>query len=257
MPPQAGLDDAIGGLYAVDPEEFVPRRDELARELRTRGERAGADRVKALRKPTVAAWAVNQLARREARGLERLFAAGESLRTEHGKLLAGGSAAGIAKARERERDAIRALADAARAILEERGRGADAALERVTDTLHAAAVDEEVAALVREGRLDKEREAAGFGFDAVPEAAAAPIRKGTAPGDDRRARREEAARAKEAAAKERLAEARRAVKEAERACKERARELEQAERELERRRAAEQAAERDVERAARARTSAR
>ncbi len=195
---------------------------------------------------------MNQLARREPRRVESVLAAGETLRAEHQKLLAGRSPVGIQKARERERDAIRALAEAARAILEEGGRdAAEATLERVTETLHATALDEELAGLVREGRLDREREAAGFGFDALPEAAA-DVPKRAAPRRDRRAEREEAARAKEAAATERLREARRAVKEAERACKERARELEHAERELARLRAAEQAAERDVERAARA-----
>jgi hypothetical protein len=50
-------------LYALPPGEFTRARDERAKGLRKEGRRDEADEVKALRKPTVAAWALNQLAR--------------------------------------------------------------------------------------------------------------------------------------------------------------------------------------------------
>ena len=77
-------------LYALPPGEFTRARDERAKALRKEGKREEADAVKALRKPTVAAWALNQLARRRAKDVERLLTAGEKLRAAQEELLAGG-----------------------------------------------------------------------------------------------------------------------------------------------------------------------
>ena len=57
-------------LYGLPLEDFVAERDALAKRLRGEGRREDAQAVKALAKPTVAAWAVNQAVRarpREAR----------------------------------------------------------------------------------------------------------------------------------------------------------------------------------------------
>jgi hypothetical protein len=56
------LDD----LYGVPLDRFVPERAALVRALRSAGEREQAAAVAALRKPSVAAWAVNQLVRTSA-----------------------------------------------------------------------------------------------------------------------------------------------------------------------------------------------
>lgn len=56
-----GVDEIADRLYALPPEEFTAARNQAERELRKRGEREQADRVKALRKPNAAAGAVNQL----------------------------------------------------------------------------------------------------------------------------------------------------------------------------------------------------
>src|SRR5690606_20750132 len=47
-------------IYGGRLEEFVQRRDTLARELRSSGERDAANAVKALRKPSRIAWALDQ-----------------------------------------------------------------------------------------------------------------------------------------------------------------------------------------------------
>lgn len=56
------LDDARRELYALPPEQFVPRRAELARAARTAGDRPGAQAVMALRKPSKSASLLNRLA---------------------------------------------------------------------------------------------------------------------------------------------------------------------------------------------------
>ncbi|MEA2287422.1 MAG: hypothetical protein QOJ21_3465, partial [Solirubrobacteraceae bacterium] len=50
-------------LYGLPLDAFVPERDALAKELRSDGRREEAAEVKALRKPSVAAWGVNQAVR--------------------------------------------------------------------------------------------------------------------------------------------------------------------------------------------------
>ena len=231
----------IDRLYAAPPGEFVRHRDELARSLRSDGKREVAGEVTKLRKPTVAAWAVNQLARREKMRLRGLFTAGERLRAAHGEVLGGGSPEALDQARTDERRAVEELVSAARPLLEEAGHPpTDAMADRVRETLHAAAVDEAVGERVRRGRLEQEARATGFGFTSVPAA------KGRKPA--RKAPREDARRRKRREAEGRLREANDALAEAEREVTSRRRDLEAAERELEGRRVAVERAERELER---------
>jgi hypothetical protein len=247
------IEQAIEALYAAPSGEFVKRRDALARDLRKDGDREAADRVKALRKPTVAAWAVNGLARKEKMRLRGLLTAGERLREAHEEALSEGLTPALAEARDAERAAIEELARAAQALLEGEGHPAsEAVLDRIRETLHASVVDEDLRERVRAGRLEKEEKATGFGF--------APA--GGAPGTSRRpARRQEAGRAerererkarearerKRREAAKRLEEAREGAAEAEREVGRAARELERAERGLARRRASVERAERDLD----------
>jgi hypothetical protein len=254
------VDAEIDGLYTAPPAEFVKRRDELAGSLRADGDRQAADEVKKLRKPSVAAWAVNLLARHEKMRLRALFTAGERLRAAHEQVLGGGPLEGLEHAREDERNAIGELAGAGRALLEEAGQPAtEAVLDRVRETLHAAVVDDELGRRVREGRLEKEARATGFGFTSLPATTAKPRRpapSGAKPARPKPARPEPArkpasdtaAAAKRRRAQERLKAARDALGEAERALKSKKRELAQAEREVERRRMAVETAQRAVER---------
>lgn len=250
MPEQP--DKHIDDLYAGPPEEFVARRDELVRSLRKEGDRKAADKVKALRKPTVPAWAVNQLARRERMRLRSLLTAGERLRGAHEELLSGGSPEAVQRAREDERKAIAELARAAAGLLEQGGHPAsEATLDRVRDTLHAAAIDEEVGRRVREGRLEKEAEATGFGFEGLASAPAGKQagRKRPAKETQRERERKEAALEKQHSAEQRLRDARQALKEAERAVDTQARELRRAEDAVSSRRADVERAERELEQA--------
>ena len=162
-------------LYALPPGEFTRARDERAKALRKEGKREEADAVKALRKPTVAAWALNQLARRRAKGVERLLAAGEELRAAQEELLAGGDRKAFQSAAAKERDEVAGLAGEAAELAAEAGERPTPALrEKISETLHAAALDEETGEELRAGRLVRERAAIG-GFGGMT-AAAPPTR---------------------------------------------------------------------------------
>ena len=54
-------------LFDLPPTEFIAARDALAKQLKADGDAGAAAEVKALRRPSVAAWAVNQVARRQPR----------------------------------------------------------------------------------------------------------------------------------------------------------------------------------------------
>ena len=151
-----GLEAELDHLYAVDPGEFVAERDRIARELREAGDREQADWVKALRKPSVSAWTVNQLARRERRQVDLLLDAGHRLRE------AQAEPKSLEAARRKQRQAMDALGVAARGILAEERRPSEATLKRVMETLQAAAVSAEGRELLARGRLTGDVEPAGF-----------------------------------------------------------------------------------------------
>jgi hypothetical protein len=145
--------DEADELYALPHDEFTAARDALAKRLRGDKRREEADAVKALRRPSVAAGAINRAVREH--GADDVLAAGEALREAHEALLAGdGDPAAVREAMAAERDAVR---DFTRLAL---GDGATASTEeKVRATLHAASVDDEVRELLAAGRLEREAEA--------------------------------------------------------------------------------------------------
>jgi hypothetical protein len=177
------VDEAADELYGLPPGEFTRARDERAKKLRGEGDREAANAVKALRRPTVAAWALNQLARRRKKDLDKLLSAGEDLRAAQEELLAGGDRSAFQAAAARERDLVAKLAADATTLASEAGERGAGLQEKVAETLHAGALDEEIADELRAGRLVKEREAIG-GFGAMDDVRGAPAR---AEGGKRRA----------------------------------------------------------------------
>ena len=175
-------------LYELPPSEFTRARDERAKELRKSGDREAADAVKALRKPTVAAWALNQLSRRRSKELGRLLSAGERLRAAQEELLAGGDRSAFQKAAAEERELVAELTGEAMKLASEARERSGAGLDqKISETLHAAALDAETAEELREGRLTREREAiGGFGAMTAAPASGAPAAAAPAPAAGRR-----------------------------------------------------------------------
>ena len=73
------LEEAFDELYAAAPEDFVAERARLAKALKENGLADDAKAVAAVRKPTVAAWALNQLSRNNRRETDLLLDAGHRL----------------------------------------------------------------------------------------------------------------------------------------------------------------------------------
>lgn len=165
-------------LYALSLEEFTGARDALAARMRSAGDAAEAARIKGLRKPTTPAWAVNQLARRQADLVEQLIEGSERLRRAQHDLLQGGPAQAVWEATLAERELLGRLSHEAERILAGADYGATRGmLDRISDTLAAAAADEDGRALLRRGILTQEMHRAGFGDILGAPAAARPPAK--------------------------------------------------------------------------------
>ena len=157
------LDAELDRLYGASLDEFTPARNELATRLRKAGQTEDAERVRALRKPSVAVWTVNQLARRHPGEIAELLESGERLRDAQAKALRGTAADTVREATGTERASLRKLTKLAEALLEDEGRPASpATLERIASTLRAAAVEPGAAPLLAAGRLPDEVESSGF-----------------------------------------------------------------------------------------------
>ena len=157
------LDKEIDRLYGLPLGRFTEARDTRVKELRSGGEREAADHLKQARKPTVAAWVANQLARNERMNVRALLTAGEQLREGQAELMRGGKPDELRRAEESERRAITALLDAGRELAD-----GEATLRKLESTLRAAAIDSDARSLLERGRLTKELSPSGFGLAGMP-----------------------------------------------------------------------------------------
>jgi hypothetical protein len=211
-------DEEIDRLYSLPLEEFTGARNVLAARLGREGKREQAKHVRGLRRPTLAAWTVNQLVRRRRHDVDALLEAGVKLREQQQAVLLGDTSTdGLREATEAARSALESLVESARSELDEQGRRAtDATVEAVARTLRAAAFDPEAGELLAQGRLTREVESVGF--DALA-GMVLPAERGRGRGTKQASEKRPAAtRAQErriAALTERVAGLRQATKEAE------------------------------------------
>lgn len=156
------LESELDGLYALPLEQFTKARNDLAARLRKAHQDDVAATVRALKKPSTVAWAANRLARDQPKQVDTLLQAAEHLRDAQQRSL--GSKAGadeVDEAAAAEREAVRALLASARTVLG--ARATAPLLERLSQTLRAAAIDATARTLLQRGRLTEELKAAGFG----------------------------------------------------------------------------------------------
>jgi len=150
----SGVPEEIDRLYGLPLDEFTSARDEFARRLRRDGDRSSAEELKGLRKPTVAAWALNQARRRDPDAVDRLLAAGEGLRDAQRQLLAAGNRDALREAAAEERRLAEELVAVAERQLTDGGHPVSASVHgRLSDTVHAVAGSDEARELLGAGRL--------------------------------------------------------------------------------------------------------
>jgi hypothetical protein len=196
----APLAKEAGKLYALPPSEFTAARNARAKKLRA-DDPDLADAVAKLAKPTVAAAAVNRLARDQPSEVRELIQAGKRLREAQERAVAGkGEPEDLQQAIGDHRAALDRVQREARRL-----GVSDPVLERVVRTVRAASLDPAQQRLLERGLLAEELEAAGFALDPGLVVPATPKRAAKGGGAKRNA----------GAAKRREAEERLAAAEAE------------------------------------------
>ena len=204
------VDEVAAELLAGPLNEFTARRNIKAKELKTAGQRELAAEVAALKKPPVAVWAVNQLARRNQAVLERLRRAGEDVVRAQSGAVAGRKNAALelrsaSDALQRELEA--AVREAGNVLRANEHAADEATLRRVQEMLRLAAVSGgetwdrlQRGALISEPRAGEDMLTAAFALGSTGSAGSAAPR---VPATDARAAR---TAAREAAATEKRIE---------------------------------------------------
>ncbi|NAS26060.1 hypothetical protein GT755_30865 [Herbidospora sp. NEAU-GS84] len=169
-------EEAADRLYALPPAEFTAARNRLVKET-------GDKEIGKLRKPTVLAWAVNQVVRSHPAEIDELLAVGEELRAAW----ASGDGDALAALGPRRSAAVAAVS---RLVLKAASGRLTSTVE-LEQTLDAAVVDADAAARVRSGRLAGALSYSGFVPTAVPPSAPA-RRRPAAPDPSARAEAEAA-----------------------------------------------------------------
>lgn len=221
MPPSE-IDTAIDQLYQLPLEEFTVARNSLAK--RVPGD--PGTRIKALAKPSIAAWAINELYWKSRGVYDKLVKASERRRAAHRLVLAGKST-DLRAADESHQEALREAADRALDVLARAGHPAtDSSRQTIAQTLEALPID------APPGRLTEALQPAGFALLAGLTPGAVPARPreqkraetpASPPSKPRRdpgaAVAEEARRQAQERARALLAEAEEGLREAEREAK--------------------------------------
>lgn len=171
--------DPVDELYTLPPGEFTAARNALVKALRAEKRRDEAEAVRALKRPSVPAWALNQIARSSPDAVQEVLTAGAAVVAAQRRALSGVRDAGLREASQQRREAVDAVFRLAAEVLREAGAQPQAHRMAIAATLEAASVDSDAAAQVTAGRLTNDLPApSGFGdvagFSLVPDAPDAP-----------------------------------------------------------------------------------
>lgn len=151
--------EVAGELYAAAPGDFIAKRNAAAAEA----DRPTAKQIKALRKPSASAAAINLLVRDEPDLVGAVLDIGARMRDAFAS---------------RDRAEIRSLTQERQRLLQRATEGLDlspAVQREVEETLQAAVIDPAAAAAVRSGMLVRALESTGLEQVDVSEAVALPV----------------------------------------------------------------------------------
>ena len=163
------LTEAMETLYAAGPEEFMALRTRLVATAKEEGDKAAAAEIGKLRKPSVAAWAVNLVARADPDVVEELVDLGGQMRDAQSRL----DTTALTGMRKDRDAAVDGFVRAAIAAADDQGRRlSPAAQQEVRATAIAALADERATQAVASGQLTRALTYSGFGEVDLAEALA-------------------------------------------------------------------------------------
>jgi len=155
------VEEDINLLFQLPLAEFTAARNALAMRLKKAGRAGEAERVKSLGKPSVSAWAVNQLYWKHRDRFDDLIAAGKQLLSAHTLQLTDKAAdtRGPSAAR---RETLAALLHLAEVLLRDAGHGpTPETMRRISTTLEALSANTSTPAPPA-GRLSQDVNPPGF-----------------------------------------------------------------------------------------------
>jgi hypothetical protein len=154
------FEEAADALYAAPAADFIATRNELAKQLKADGDPVGSTRLKAMRKPTVAAWVTNLVARKAPDELDDLLALGDEFREATADL----DGDRLRELTPKRHELLDKLSKEAARLAGEAGQKISADVgQKLRETLDAALVDPAAGDAVREGRLSSALRHVGFG----------------------------------------------------------------------------------------------
>jgi len=160
--PEGKLDDDVDALFTLPLSDFTAARNALATRLKRAGRGDDADRVKAFEKPSISAWAVNQLYWKHRQAFDRLTEAGERFREAQSAQLEG-KVTDMKGPRDERRESLADLARLSAGLLRDAGHNASPeAMRRIATTLEAMSAYASVPNAPVPGRLTSDVDPPGF-----------------------------------------------------------------------------------------------
>ena len=160
VPDAGALAAALRSLYAVPPEEFMAERKRLVAAEKADGDPAVAKEIGTLRKPSLAAWAVNLLAREAPDLVNGLADLGGRMRAAQGRL----DTDTLTSLRPERDQLLEEVVRSTVQLVADAGRTCSAAAQQdVRATAIAALADEQAMAAVASGQLARTLSYSGFG----------------------------------------------------------------------------------------------
>jgi len=156
------LEDDVEFLFKLPLAEFIGARNSLAAKLKRDGRANAANFVKALAKPSVSAWAVNQLHWKHRETFDRLLAAGQRFR-QAPTSQAARRVADMRESLDARREALSELSDLATVLLRDAGHNPTPdTIHRITTTLEALSAYSTSSDGPTPGRLTHDVDPPGF-----------------------------------------------------------------------------------------------
>lgn len=153
------LDDDIAALFKLPLTDFIGARRALAARLKQNGFVSEAEGIKALAKPSISAWTVNQLYWRQREAFDELIATGQRFR----KAQASGKMVNMREALDARREALSQLSDLATEALRDGGHNPSLdTLRRIGTTLEALSAATSLTDGLTLGRLTEDIDPPGF-----------------------------------------------------------------------------------------------
>jgi hypothetical protein len=159
---KSNFEDQVDALFKRPLAEFIGARNDLAARLKREGRADEASVVKALAKPSVSAWVVNQLYWYHREEFDELLRAGGRVRQSQASRTSA-HAAGMREALEARREALSRLSESATALMRDAGHNPTPdTIHRITTTLEAVSAYASLSDGPIPGRLNRDLDPPGF-----------------------------------------------------------------------------------------------